>query len=145
MTFLDNAIDENSGTIRARAVVANPTRFLTPGMFGRARLLGSGTYRALLVPDEAIVTDQTRRLVYVVNRENKTVARPIETGAIVEGLRIVRAGLAPTDRIIVDGLGRVQPGAAVTPKVTQIKPRPASQPAPNVPLQEPESGQATAR
>lgn len=145
MTFLDNGIDPNSGTIRARAVLPNPTRFLTPGMFGRARLLGSGTYQALLVPDEAIVTDQTRRLVYVVNRDRKAVARPVETGAIVEGLRIVRAGLAPTDRIIIDGLGRVRPGAPVTPRLVAIKPRPGSQPPPNAPLEEPASGQATAR
>ncbi|MET0179450.1 MAG: efflux RND transporter periplasmic adaptor subunit [Novosphingobium sp.] len=144
MTFLDNAIDTNSGTIRARAVVANPTRFLTPGMFGRARLLGSGTYSALLVPDEAIVTDQTRRLVYVVTRGGKAVARPVETGAIVEGLRIVRAGLAPTDRVVIDGIGRVRPGAPVTPRLTRITARPANQPAPNAPLEEPESGQATA-
>ncbi|MET0240849.1 MAG: efflux RND transporter periplasmic adaptor subunit [Sphingobium sp.] len=144
MTFLDNAIDPASGTIRARAVVPNPKHFLTPGMFGRARLLGSGTYKALLIPDEAIVTDQTRRLVYVINRENKVTPRPVETGAQVEGLRIVRAGLAPTDLVILDGLGRARPGTPVTPKRSQIKPRPGSQPAPSAALQEPASGQATA-
>jgi len=144
MTFLDNAIDPNSGTIRARAVLSNPRRFLTPGMFGRARLLGSGTYKALLVPDEAIVTDQTRRLIYVVNRENKAVSRLVELGATVEGLRIIRAGLAPTDLVILDGLGRVRPGAPVSPKPAQIRPRPETQAAPTAPLQEPASGQATA-
>lgn len=144
MTFLDNAIDPNSGTIRARAVLPNPSRFLTPGMFGRARLLGSGTYKALLVPDEAIVTDQTRRLIYVVNREKKVASRIVEVGATVEGLRIIRAGLAPTDLVILDGLGRIRPGAPVTPRRSQIKPRPQTQAAPTAPLQEPASGQATA-
>jgi RND family efflux transporter MFP subunit len=144
MTFLDNAIDPNSGTIRARAVLANPKGFLTPGMFGRARLLGSGTYKALLVPDEAIITDQTRRLVYVVNRENKAAGRPVEIGAKVEGLRIVRAGLAPTDLVVLDGIGRVRPGSPVTPKKSKIVPRPDAQQAPTVPLVEPASGQATA-
>lgn len=145
MEFLDNAVDPSSGTIRAHAVVANPTRFLTPGMFGRARLLGSGTYRAMLIPDEAIVTDQTRRLVYVVGKDGKAVQRIVETGAKVEGLRIVRAGLAPTDLVILDGIGRLQPGAPVTPKKTTITARPAAQAPPTEPIDEPASGQATAR
>jgi len=145
MEFLDNAIDPNSGTIRAHAVVANPNHFLTPGLFGRARLLGSGTYRAMLIPDEAIVTDQTRRLVWVLNRENKTAQRPIETGAKVEGLRIVRQGLAPTDRIVIEGIGRLQSGMPVAPRRVAIKPRPESQPTPTAPTEEPQSGQATAR
>jgi RND family efflux transporter MFP subunit len=142
MIFLDNAIDPNSGTIRAHALVANPTRFLTPGMFGRARLLGSGTYRAMLVPDEAIATDQTRRLIYVVGRDGKATPRTVETGAKVEGLRIIRAGLAPTDLVILDGVGRLQPGAPVTPKRTTIKPRPENQAPPTAPVVEPASGQA---
>ncbi|HEX7873452.1 MAG TPA: efflux RND transporter periplasmic adaptor subunit [Sphingobium sp.] len=144
MTFLDNAIDPNSGTIRARAVLANPDHFLTPGMFGRARLLGSGTYKALLVPDEAIVTDQTRRIVYVATSQNKVAARLVEVGAKVEGLRIIRAGLAPTELVILDGLGRLRPGAPVTPKRSQIKPRPDAQQAPTATMEEPASGQATA-
>ncbi|HEX7855797.1 MAG TPA: efflux RND transporter periplasmic adaptor subunit [Sphingobium sp.] len=144
MTFLDNAIDPNSGTIRARAVLPNPNHFLTPGMFGRARLLGSGTYKALLVPDEAIVTDQTRRIVYVVNKQNKTVGRPVEIGAKVEGLRIIRAGLAPTEWVVLDGLGRIRPEAAVTPQRGKITSRPDAQQSPTVPLEEPASGQATA-
>jgi len=145
MEFLDNAVDPNSGTIRAHAVVSNPNRFLTPGMFGRARLLGSGTYKAMLVPDTAIVTDQTRRLVYVVGKDGKAAPRVIETGAMVDGLRIIRAGLAPTELVILDGIGRLQPGAPVTPKRTTIKPKPADQPSPTAPIAEPDSGQATAR
>lgn len=145
MRFLDSAVDPNSGTIRAYAEVPNPTRFLTPGMFGRARLLGSGTYKAMLIPDEAIVTDQTRRLVYVVSKDNKATPRVIEIGAKVEGLRIVRDGLAPTDRVIIAGMGMLQPGAPVTPKKGAIKPDAAKQAAPTAPTEEPASGQATVR
>jgi RND family efflux transporter MFP subunit len=143
MTFLDNAVDPDSGTIRARAVVANPRHFLTPGMYGRARLLGSGKYTAMLVPDEAIVTDQTRRLVYVVGQDGKVLARPVELGAKVEGLRIIRAGLAPTERVILDGIGKVRPGVPVKAVGGQIKPRPSTQPSTIAPLSEPLSGQAT--
>lgn len=143
MTFLDNAIDTNSGTIRARAVVPNPNHFLTPGMFGRARLLGSGTYKALMIPDEAVVTDQSRKLVWIANRENKVEQRPIETGPIVDGLRVVRAGLAPTDLVIVDGIGRLQPGMPVSPKRTEIKARPSDNSPPSQPITTPPSSQAT--
>lgn len=145
MRFLDSAVDPNSGTIRAYAEVPNPTRFLTPGMFGRARLLGSGTYKAMLIPDEAIVTDQTRRLVYVVSKDNKVTPRPVEIGAKVEGLRIVRDGLAPTDRVVIAGIGMLQPGMPVTPKKGAIKADAAKQAAPTAPTAEPESGQATVR
>lgn len=145
MQFLDSAVDPNSGTIRAYALVPNPTRFLTPGMFGRARLLGSGTYRAMLIPDEAVVTDQTRRLVYVLSKDNKATPRPVEIGAKVEGLRIVRDGLAPTDLVIITGHGQLQPGAQVKPKKGVIKPDATKQAAPTAPTAEPESGQATVR
>lgn len=144
MEFLDNAIDPNSGTIRAKAVVPNPTRFLTPGMFGRARLLGSGTYKALLVPDEAIVTDQSRKLVWVMNRENKVEPRPVETGPLVEGLRVVRDGLTPNDLVVVDGLGHLQPGVAITPKKIVLKPRVVDESPRTAPLETPPSAQATA-
>ncbi|MEN2787199.1 efflux RND transporter periplasmic adaptor subunit [Sphingomonas qilianensis] len=124
MDFLDNAIDQNSGTIRAHALIPNPQGFLTPGMFGRARLLGSGTYRAMLVPDEAITTDQTRKLLYVVGQDNKAAPRPVETGPLVDGLRVIKSGLKPNDRVIIAGITNLQPGAVVTPKLTKIAARP---------------------
>ena len=144
MNFLDNNVDPNSGTIRARAVVANPSGFLTPGMFGRARLLGSGTYRALLVPDEAIVTDQARKVVYVVGRDNKMLTRPVEVGPSVEGLRVVRAGLAPTELVILDGLSRLRPGSPLTPRRTVLKPRAADDAPKATPQIVPPSSEATA-
>ncbi|MFM9936565.1 MAG: efflux RND transporter periplasmic adaptor subunit [Novosphingobium sp.] len=145
MRFVDNAIDQNSGTIRAYAEVDNPSGFLVPGMFGRARLLGSGTYNALLVPDEAIVTDQTRRFVYVVGKDGKTVQRPVETGPLVEGLRVVKAGLAPTERVVIDGLARLQPGMAVEAKTVPLKPRAADDAPGSSLLKAPAAAEATAK
>jgi RND family efflux transporter MFP subunit len=145
MKFVDNAIDPQSGTIRAYAEVANPDGFLVPGMFGRARLLGSGTYRAMLVPDEAIVTDQTRRFVYVVGRDGKTVQRPVETGPMVEGLRVIKTGIAPTEKVVTDGLARLQPAMAVTTKTVQIKPRAEDDAPTSQPLSAPPASEATAR
>lgn len=123
MSFVDNAIDTGSGTIRAHAVVRNPGNFLTPGLFGRARLLGSGRYRAMLVPDEAVVSDQTRQLVYVVDRQGSAQPRVVETGPMVQGLRVIRAGLAPTDQVVVEGVTSLRPGMAVKARTVAIKPR----------------------
>lgn len=123
MVFVDNAIDTGSGTIRAHAVIRNPNGFLIPGMFGRARLLGSGSYKAALVPDEAILTDQSRKLVYVVGRDGKTIARAVETGPMVEGLRVIRSGLAANEKIVLNGLARMQPGMLVKAQEGRILPR----------------------
>ncbi len=145
MAFVDNAIDPTSGTIRAHATVANPQGLLVPGMFGRARLLGSGAYQAMLAPDEAIVTDQTRRFVYVVGQDNKVAVRNVETGPLVEGLRVIKTGLTPRDLVVLDGLARLQPGAPVQLRLTQIKPR-AADDAPGSPaIQAPQSFEATTR
>lgn len=145
MSFVDNAIDPQSGTIRAHAVVANPDGFLVPGMFGRARLLGSGTYRALLVPDEAIVTDQTRRSVMVVGADGKTAVRLVETGPMVEGLRVIKSGITAQDRVVINGLTRLQPGSPVTLQMTKIAPR-ATRDAPvSTPLTAPAPAEATTR
>lgn len=141
MDFLDNAIDTNSGTIRAHAVVSNPDGFLTPGMFGRARLLGSGDYAALLVPDDAILTDQTRKLVYVVGKDAKVTPRPVETGPLVEGLRVIKTGLAPTEWVVIEGITILQPGMGVKARYIRIGPRaantaPSSQPGTTPPASE---------
>ncbi len=123
MQFVDNALDPQTGTIRAHAVLANPNHFLTPGMFGRARLLGSGKYQALLVPDESITADQARKLVFVLGRDGTAVQREVETGPEVVGLRAIRSGIAPTDKVLLDGIAQLQPGAKVEAKETVIKPR----------------------
>lgn len=133
MQFVDNALDPNTGTIRAHAVVANPNHFLTPGMFGRARLLGSGTYKAMLVPDEVITADQSRKMVFVIGQDGKVVQRTVETGPEVQGLRAIRDGLAPTDMVVLDGIAALQPGMAVQSTRTTIKPR-APDTSPNAPV-----------
>ena len=145
MAFVDNAIDTHSGTIKAYAEFPNPDGFLTPGMFGRARLLGSGTYRAMLVPDEAIVTDQTRRLVYVVGKDGTVAERSVETGPLVVGLRVVKSGLSGSDRVVLDGLASLQPGMQVDASLVQIKPRAADTSPRSLPLTAPPSAEATPR
>jgi RND family efflux transporter MFP subunit len=122
MDFVDNQIDPGSGAIRQRAVIENPDNFLTPGMFGHLRLQGSGPYPALLVPDTAILTDLNRRVVYVVGSDGKVSERPITPGPLYRGLRIIRAGLSATDRVIIDGLTRAKPGAKATAKPGAIAP-----------------------
>jgi RND family efflux transporter MFP subunit len=114
--FVDNAIDRSSGTIRGRAVFPNPDGALTPGMFGRIQLPAGPPAEALLVPDLAIGTEQVRKFVLVVDGEN--VARPkyVTLGPVMDGLRVVTAGLAADDRVIVNGLMRARPGVKVTPQ-----------------------------
>jgi RND family efflux transporter MFP subunit len=145
MVFVDNAIDTHSGTIRAQAELPNPDGFLTPGMFGRARLLGSGAYKAMLIPDEAIVTDQTRRLVYVAEEDGKIAARIVETGPLVVGLRVVRTGLMATDKVVLDGLARLQPGARVDAALVKLEPRAEDTSPTSSPLSAPPSTEATPR
>lgn len=143
MSFVDNAIDPTSGTIRAHATVPNPHGFLVPGMFGRARLLGSGAYKAMLIPDEAIVTDQTRRFVYVLGQGDKVAIRNVDVGPLVEGLRVVRTGLDARDVVILDGLARLQPGAQVKARMTRITPRAADDSPTSAPVEAPQSFEAT--
>jgi len=145
MVFVDNAIDPRSGTIRTHAELPNKNGMVTPGMFGRARLLGSGTYHAMLIPDEAVVTDQSRKLVYVLDATNKVGPREVETGPMVTGLRVIRKGLGPQDRVLLDGLATMMPGTVVDPTETQLKPR-AEDTSPKVsPLSAPPASSATAR
>ena len=145
MVFVDNAIDPRSGTIRAHAELSNYDRMLTPGMFGRARLLGSGTYRAMLVPDEAVVTDQARKLIYIVDGTGKVATREVETGPVVAGLRVVRSGLGPADAVVLDGLTRLQPGTPVDVNRTTLKPRAADTAPTGTTLSAPPASSATAR
>ncbi|KAB7645640.1 efflux RND transporter periplasmic adaptor subunit [Polymorphobacter fuscus] len=143
MNFVDNALDTGSGTIRGRAEVRNPQGFLTPGMFGHMRLLGSGSYPGMLIPEDAIVTDQSRKVALVVGADNMVSARPLTLGPNVEGLRVVRSGLNPGDRIIIEGVQRARPGMKVSPKAGKIVP-PAPGTGPTVPpFTEPPAASAT--
>jgi RND family efflux transporter MFP subunit len=140
LDFTDNGLDQRSGTIRGRAVLANPGYFLTPGMFGNMRLASGGTVRALLVPDDAIQTDQARKIVLTVNAQNQVAAKPVELGAVVDGLRIIRSGLASGDRVVIVGTQMAAPGATVAPKLGRIA---AGQQPPQAPVSLPIAGEAT--
>src|SRR6266567_2011084 len=119
--FLDNRIDPNTGTMRARGVFSNADHSLSPGFFVRIRVPGSGKYPALLIPDRALGSDQAQKFVYVVNAEKKVEFRPIQIGPMIDGLRVVRSGLKAEEQIIVEGLLRVRPGVVVDPKPGEAK------------------------
>ena len=120
MNFVDNVVDPNSGTVRARAEFLNPDGLIQPGQFGTIRIPGSPEYPALLIPEAAIVTDQSQKLVMTVTTDNKVVPKVIRPGPHEMGLRIVRHGLTADDRIVINGLLRARPGTQVTPKEGQI-------------------------
>lgn len=113
--FVDNVIDTSSGTIRGRGVFENANALFTPGMFARIRVPGSPEYEALLVPDAAIGTEQIRKFVYVVDGENTVRQKYIELGSLQGRLRVVRSGIEPGDRVVVNGLMRTRAGVKVTP------------------------------
>ncbi|HEX3405650.1 MAG TPA: efflux RND transporter periplasmic adaptor subunit [Caulobacteraceae bacterium] len=133
LAFVDNAFDTSSGVISAYALVSNPGDFLTPGMFGHLRLMGSRPYAGLLVPDQAVVNDQSRQVVYVAGPGDKVVERFVELGPLLGGLRVIRAGIAPTDRVIIEGVQHAQPGKQVTVRAGQITPSLEAAPAPAPP------------
>jgi multidrug efflux system membrane fusion protein len=116
LDFVDNQVDPNTGTITARAVFDNKQRLFTPGLFARLKLEGTGRHDAVLIDDRAVGTDQDKKFVLKVGTDNSAAYTPVQLGPIVDGLRVVRAGLRTGDRIIVNGLQRVRPGAPVTPK-----------------------------
>ena len=121
MDFIDNTMTARSGTIRGRALIENDDQLLTPGIFGRLQLFG-GEYDALLIPDSAVISDQARKIVFTVNKDNVVQPKPIVLGPLVDGLRVVRSGLEPTDRVVLDGLANpmVRPGAKVVPQKSEI-------------------------
>jgi RND family efflux transporter MFP subunit len=123
LDFTDNGIDPKSGTIRGRAVLDNPGMFLTPGMFGNMRLASGGTVKALLVPDAAVQTDQARKIVLVVGKDGTVAARPVSVGALVDGLRVVRSGLTPADRVVISGTQLAAPGAKVQVRAGKVTPQ----------------------
>jgi RND family efflux transporter MFP subunit len=124
LDFIDNAVNRSSGTIHARATVPNPDLAITPGQFARLRVATGRAAPVLLVPAAAIVPDQARELVMTVAADGKVLPKPVGTGGLNRGLRIIRSGLEPTDRVVIDGLVRVRPGAMVQPVTGVIAPNP---------------------
>jgi multidrug efflux system membrane fusion protein len=138
--FIDNALNPATGTIRARAVVPNPDNRFTPGLFARVRLLGETVNSALLIHEQAVLTDQDRRYVYVLGEKNAAERRDVKLGAPVEGLRIVQSGLKAGDKVIVNGMRKIFfPGQPVNPHDVPMDqpnlptPPPAGNPAPKSP------------
>ena len=126
LDFVDNALDHSSGTMRARATVPNPDLFLTPGAFARLRLSVAPPAPSLLVPDVAVLLDQSQRIVMTVADDGTVVPKPVETGDLRGGLRIIRSGLTEKDRVIIDGIMRAVAGAKVTPREGAINASTAS-------------------
>jgi membrane fusion protein, multidrug efflux system len=115
--FLDNQVNPSTGTIRARVVLPNPDHLFTPGLYARVQLEAARTAQAILVDDEAILTDQDQKYVYVVGHNNVAQRKDVVTGAMADGLRVIQSGLVPGDKLIVSGLQQIySPGTAITPK-----------------------------
>ena len=116
MDFVDNRLDLGTGTLRGRALIDNHDLSLLPGQFARVQLIGSAAYETLLLPDSAIATDQSRKIVFVVGDGDVVQPRPVTLGRIFERMRIVKDGLKPEDRVVVDGLQRIKAGQVVKPE-----------------------------
>ncbi|GJM22058.1 MAG: MexE family multidrug efflux RND transporter periplasmic adaptor subunit [Planctomycetota bacterium] len=121
MDFVDNRLDSDTGTMRGRAIFDNPDGVLTPGLFARIRLRGSSEYDALLLPDAAIATDQTNRVVWVVGDGDAVQPRVVTLGPMAYGLRVIHSGLGENERVVVSGLQRLRPGATVTPRAEELQ------------------------
>lgn len=120
LQLVDNVVDARSGTVRVRAVFANPDGRLMPGQFARLRLGQARTESVIAINENAIGTDQDRRFVMVVGDDNKVAYRPVSLGGAVGGMRLVTSGLKPGERIVVNGLQRVRPGSLVTPQTVAM-------------------------
>lgn len=128
MEFVQNTFNAQTGTLREWAIFDNTDGFLLPGAFGRLRVIGSAEHEAILLPDKAIGSDQSRKIVAVVGADNIVTMKPVVLGPLYEGLRVIRSGLARDERVIINGIQRVRAGAAVTPKPITIEAAPAGKP-----------------
>ncbi|MEW4568528.1 efflux RND transporter periplasmic adaptor subunit [Tautonia sp. JC769] len=116
MDFVDNRVDQFTGTMRGRAILPNPDQVLTPGLFAKVRLPGSAPYRATLLPDGAIVRDQSQAFVFVLDEGAKAVRRRVEIGRAVAGLRVIRGGVGPEETVIIEGIQAIRDGVEVRPE-----------------------------
>jgi len=115
LNFVDNALDRSSGTIHARAIVPNPNLLMTPGGFARVRLPVSTPEPTLLVPDASVLPDQSDHIVLTVGPDDVVTPKKVQLGEVRGGLRVIRSGLTPTDKVIIDGIPTAAPGAKVSP------------------------------
>ena len=135
--FFDNRVDQASGTMRLRAKVANPDLFLTPGLFGKIRVPMGAPKKGVLLPDEAIASDQTRRIVWLVGEDGSTTPRPVVPGPKIDGWRVIRSGLDGSETVAVNGIVRIRPGVKVTPQPVTLPPNGPVIPAPTPPAAAP--------
>lgn len=122
MYFVDNELSPETGTMRGKAIFDNPDGILTPGVFGRLRLVGSAPYDAILIPDDAVVSDQSQKMVLIVGDDATVTAKPVTLGPRHNGLRVVRSGLGADDVVIVRGVQRARPGGKVVPQNAKLQP-----------------------
>ena len=122
MYFVDNELSPDTGTIRGKAIFDNPNDLLTPGVFGRLRLVGSAPYDAILIPDDAVISDQSQKMVLVVGDDAVVKPKPVTLGPRRNGLRVVRSGLGKDEMIIVRGVQRARPGGKVVPQEAILQP-----------------------
>ncbi|MEP2641070.1 efflux RND transporter periplasmic adaptor subunit [Roseobacter sp.] len=120
LDFSENRIDQETGTMRIRAVLDNPDELLTPGLFGRVNVPGSLPYEGVLVPDAAVVADQNRRLVMSVDAEGNVIPIEVRPGPSIDGYRVIRDGLDGSETIVVEGIVRARPGSVVSPEMTEL-------------------------
>jgi len=139
--FVDNRLDQNTGTITARAVLPNSDLLLAPGLFARVRIPAGDKYKALMLPPEAVGSDLSQQFVFVVDEQNLVQYRKVTPGPIIDGLRVIRDGLQPDDWVIVKGVQRAKTGAKVDP-IKQAIPdaQPALPPTPERTAQKPHGG-----
>ncbi len=122
LDFSENRLDQQSGTMRVRAIVPNPDGVLQPGLFGRVNVPGSLPYKGILIPDEAILADQNRRLVLTIDADNKVAQREVRPGPRIDGYRVIRDGLDGSETLVIEGLIRARPGSEVTPERIELPP-----------------------
>ena len=122
LDFAENRLDDATGTMRVRARFNNPDFVLQPGLFGRVEVAASNTYKGILVPDEAVGSDQNERVVYVLNADNSVTTKPVRLGPKLYGYRVIRSGLTGDETIVVNGLMRIRPGIKVKADVIQLPP-----------------------
>jgi RND family efflux transporter MFP subunit len=120
LNFAENRVDGDSGTLRVRARFPNPNLTLQPGLFGRIQVEAGNTYKAVLVPDEAISSNQNERIVFTVDDGGTVRTKAVRTGPKLNGYRVIRTGLDGSETIVINGLVRIQAGAKVTPRMTEL-------------------------
>nr|WP_275791014.1 efflux RND transporter periplasmic adaptor subunit [Rhizobium gei] len=122
LDFAENRVDRETGTMRVRARFDNPDFILQPGLFGRIEVSASNTYKGILVPDDAVGSDQDQRVVYVVNEDGSFTTKPVRLGPTLYGYRVIRSGMTGDETIVINGLPRLRPGVIVEPKMVTLPP-----------------------